>query len=202
MGQIKVTKCPIEGLCVIEPTVHGDARGYFMETYNQKDMEAEGLNMVFVQDNQSSSTKGVLRGLHFQKQYPQGKLVRVVKGSVFDVAVDLRANSETYGKWFGVVLTEENKKQFYIPEGFAHGFVVLSDVAEFCYKCTDFYHPGDEGGLAWNDPEIGIDWASLSIKGEYNGTASAEGYTMADGTPLNLSDKDQKWLGLKDTFKF
>ncbi len=202
MGQIKVTKCPIEGLCVIEPTVHGDARGYFMETYNQKDMEAEGLNMVFVQDNQSSSTKGVLRGLHFQKQYPQGKLVRVVKGSVFDVAIDLRANSETYGKWFGVELTEENKKQFYIPEGFAHGFVVLSDVAEFCYKCTDFYHPGDEGGLAWNDPEIGIDWASLGIKGEYNGTASAEGYTMADGTPLNLSDKDQKWLGLKDTFKF
>lgn len=202
MGQIKVTKCPIEGLCVIEPTVHGDARGYFMETYNQKDMEEAGLNMVFVQDNQSCSTKGVLRGLHFQKKYPQGKLVRVVKGSVFDVAVDLRANSITYGEWFGVELTEENKKQFYIPEGFAHGFVVLSDIAEFCYKCTDFYHPGDEGGLAWNDPEIGINWESLGIKGEYNGTASAEGYTMADGTPLNLSDKDQKWLGLKDTFKF
>lgn len=202
MGQIKVTKCPIEGLCVIEPTVHGDARGYFMETYNQKDMEEAGLNMVFVQDNQSCSTKGVLRGLHFQKKYPQGKLVRVVKGSVFDVAVDLRANSKTYGKWFGVELTEENKKQFYIPEGFAHGFVVLSDIAEFCYKCTDFYHPGDESGLAWNDPEIGIDWKSLGINGEYKGTASAEGYTMADGTPLNLSDKDQKWLGLKDTFKF
>ena len=202
MGQIKVTKCPIEGLCVIEPTVHGDARGYFMETYNQKDMEEAGLNMVFVQDNQSCSTKGVLRGLHFQKKYPQGKLVRVVKGSVFDVAVDLRANSKTYGEWFGVELTEENKKQFYIPEGFAHGFVVLSDIAEFCYKCTDFYHPGDEGGLAWNDLEIGINWESLGIKGEYNGTASAEGYTMADGTPLNLSDKDQKWLGLKDTFKF
>ncbi len=202
MGQIKVTKCPIEGLCVIEPTVHGDARGYFMETYNQKDMEEAGLNMVFVQDNQSCSTKGVLRGLHFQKKYPQGKLVRVVKGSVFDVAVDLRANSKTYGEWFGIELTEENKKQFYIPEGFAHGFVVLSDIAEFCYKCTDFYHPGDEGGLAWNDPEIGINWESLGIKGEYNGTASAEGYTMADGTTLNLSDKDQKWLGLKDTFKF
>lgn len=202
MGQIKVTKCDIEGLCVIEPTVHGDARGYFMETYNQRDMEEAGLNMVFVQDNQSMSSKGVLRGLHFQKQYPQGKLVRVVKGGVFDVAVDLRADSKTYGKWFGVELTEENKKQFYIPEGFAHGFVVLSDTAEFCYKCTDFYHPGDEGGLAWNDPEIGIDWASLGIKGEYNGTSSAEGYTMADGTPLNLSDKDQKWLGLKDTFKF
>lgn len=202
MGQIKVTKCPIEGLYVIEPTVHGDARGYFMETYNQRDMEEAGLNMVFVQDNQSCSAKGVLRGLHFQKEYPQGKLVRVVKGSVYDVAVDLRADSPTYGKWYGVELTEENKKQFYISEGFAHGFVVLSDIAEFCYKCTDFYHPGDEGGLAWNDPEIGIDWASLGIKGEYMGTASAEGYTMTDGTPLNLSDKDQKWLGLKDTFKF
>ena len=199
MGQIKVTKCPIEGLYVIEPTVHGDARGYFMETYNQRDMEEAGLNMVFVQDNQSSSTKGVLRGLHFQKEYPQGKLVRVVKGSVFDVAVDLRSDSETYGKWFGVELTEENKKQFYIPEGFAHGFLVLSDIAEFCYKCTDFSHPG-EGGLAWNDPEIGIDWCGVT--GNYDGTASAESYKMADGTPLNLSDKDQKWAGLKDTFKF
>ena len=178
MGQIKVTKCPIEGLYVIEPTVHGDARGYFMETYNQRDMEEAGLNMVFVQDNQSSSTKGVLRGLHFQKEYPQGKLVRVVKGSVFDVAVDLRSNSETYGKWFGVELTEENKKQFYIPEGFAHGFLVLSDIAEFCYKCTDFYHPGDEGGLAWNDPEIGIDWCGVT--GDYDCTASAESYKMAD----------------------
>lgn len=139
MGQIKVEKNAggIKGLCVIEPTVHGDARGYFMETYNQKDMQEAGLDMVFVQDNQSSSTKGVLRGLHFQKEFPQGKLVRVVKGSVFDVAVDLRSDSETYGKWFGVELTEENKKQFYIPEGFAHGFLVLSDLAEFCYKCTD-----------------------------------------------------------------
>ncbi len=200
MGQIKVTKCNIEGLCVIEPAVHGDARGYFMETYNQRDMEEEGLDMVFVQDNQSCSSKGVLRGLHFQKEYPQGKLVRVVRGKVFDVAVDLRSNSKTYGKWFGVELSEENKKMFYIPEGFAHGFLVLSDIAEFCYKCTDFYHPGDEGGLAWNDPEIGIDWQGVT--GEYNGTASAEGYKMADGTPLNLSEKDQKWLGLKDTFKF
>lgn len=171
-----------------------------METYNQRDMEEAGLNMVFVQDNQSSSTKGVLRGLHFQKQYPQGKLVRVVRGSVFDVAVDLRSDSKTYGKWFGVELTEENKKQFYISEGFAHGFLVLSDVAEFCYKCTDFYHPGDEGGLAWNDPEIDIDWCGVT--GNYDGTASAESYKMADGTPLNLSDKDQKWSGLKDTFKF
>ena len=171
-----------------------------METYNQRDMEEAGLNMVFVQDNQSCSTKGVLRGLHFQKEFPQGKLVRVIKGSVYDVAVDLRSSSETYGKYFGIELTEENKKQFYIPEGFAHGFLVLSDIAEFCYKCTDFYHPGDEGGMAWNDPQIGIQWPKL--QGEYKGTASAEGYTLDDGTALNLSDKDQKWLGIKDTFKF
>ena len=171
-----------------------------METYNQKDMHEYGLDMVFVQDNQSMSTKGVLRGLHFQKQYPQGKLVRVIKGRVFDVAVDLRAESETYGKWYGVELTEENKKQFYISEGFAHGFLVLSETAEFCYKVTDFYRPGDEGGLAWNDPQIGIQWPELT--GTYNGTACAEGYAMADGTPLNLSQKDQMWLGLTDTFRF
>lgn len=202
MGQIKVEKNVggIQGLCVIEPTVHGDSRGYFMETYNENDMKEAGLDMVFVQDNQSCSTKGVLRGLHFQKEYPQGKLVRVIKGSVYDVAVDLRSQSETYGKYFGIELTEENKKQFYIPKGFAHGFLVLSDVAEFCYKCTDFYHPGDEGGMAWNDPEIGIQWPQ--VKGTYQGSASAEGYVMEDGTALNLSDKDQKWLGIKDTFKF
>ena len=200
MGQIKVTKAPSEGLYVIEPSVHGDARGYFMETYNQKDMHEAGLDMVFVQDNQSMSTKGVLRGLHFQKQYPQGKLVRVIKGSVYDVAVDLREGSPTYGQYYGVELTEENKKQFYISEGFAHGFLVLSDVAEFCYKVTDFWHPGDESGLAWNDPEINIQWPQL--RGTYPGSASAEGYTLEDGTPLNLSDKDQKWLGLKDTFHF
>lgn len=200
MGQIKVSKCPIEGLYIIEPAVHGDSRGYFMETYNQNDMHEAGLDMVFVQDNQSMSTKGVLRGLHFQKEYPQGKLVRVIKGKVFDVAVDLRAGSSTYGKWYGVELTEENKKQFYISEGFAHGFLVLSDVAEFCYKVTDFYHPGDEGGLAWNDPEIGIQWPELV--GEYRGTASAEGYMLSDGSRLNLSEKDQKWQGLNETFKF
>lgn len=200
MGQIQVTKAPIEGLYVIEPTVHGDERGYFMETYNQRDMQDAGLNMVFVQDNQSMSKKGVLRGLHFQKQYPQGKLVRVIKGSVFDVAVDLRTGSATYGQWYGVELTEENKKQFYIAEGFAHGFLVLSDTAEFCYKVTDFYHPGDEGGLAWNDPAIGIDWPQLT--GSYPGCADGSGYTLADGTPLTLSDKDQKWLGLRDTFRF
>lgn len=202
MGQITVEKNvgDIEGLCVITPAVHGDNRGYFMETYSQRDMEEAGINIVFVQDNQSRSTKGVLRGLHFQKQFSQTKLVRVVKGRVFDVAVDLRKDSETYGKWYGVELTEENKKQFLIPKGFAHGFLVLSDVAEFCYKCDDFYHANDEGGLAWNDPEIGIKWPELV--GEYNGTASAEGYVFVDGTKLNLSDKDQKWLGFKDTFKF
>lgn len=155
MGKIKVTRCEIEGLCVVEPTVFGDDRGYFVETYNYNDFKAEGLDMTFVQDNQSMSVKGVLRGLHYQKQFPQGKLVRVVSGKVFDVAVDLRTGSETYGKWFGVELSGENKKMFYIPEGFAHGFVVLSDEAVFAYKCTDFYHPGDEGGIIWNDPEIG-----------------------------------------------
>lgn len=200
MGQIKVTKAPIEGLYIIEPAVHGDSRGYFMETYSQRDMEENGLNMVFVQDNQSMSTKGVLRGLHFQKEFPQGKLVRVIRGSVFDVAVDIRSGSETCGKWYGVELTAENKKQFYISEGFAHGFLVLSDEAEFCYKVTDFYHPGDEGGLAWNDPEIGIEWPELV--GKYKGSASGEGYALTDGTKLNLSEKDKKWLGLKDTFKF
>ena len=200
MGKIKVTKCPIEGLYIIEPQVFGDARGYFMETYSQRDMAEAGLDMVFVQDNQSMSVKGVLRGLHFQKQYPQGKLVRVIKGRVFDVAVDLRAGSSTYGKWYGVELTEDNKKQFYISEGFAHGFLVLSDTAEFCYKVTDFYHPGDEGGLAWNDPAIGIQWPEMT--GTYNGSASAEGYKLSDDTPLNLSEKDQKWACLADTFQF
>ena len=200
MGQIKVEKNVggIEGLCVILPAVHGDNRGYFMETYSQRDMAEAGLDIPFVQDNQSMSTKGVLRGLHFQKNYPQTKLVRAIKGSVFDVAVDLRAGSATYGKWYGVLLTEENKKQFLIPKGFAHGFLVLTDTAEFCYKCDDFYHANDEGGLAWNDPAIGIEWPDLV--GEYQGSASAEGYSLSDGTPLNLSDKDQKWLGVKETF--
>lgn len=184
MGKITVTPCGIEGLYVIEPTVFKDERGYFVETYNQNDMKEAGLDMVFVQDNQSMSTRGVLRGLHFQKQFPQGKLVRVVRGKVFDVAVDLRSDSKTYGKWFGVELSAENMKQFYIPEGFAHGFLVLSDEAEFCYKCTDFYHPGDEGGLAWNDPEIGVEWP------------------LEEGVDLIISEKDQKWKGLKDTFKF
>lgn len=172
MSQIKVTNNEIEGLFVIEPTVHKDDRGYFMETYNNNDMAENGLDMTFVQDNQSCSTKGVLRGLHFQKQFPQGKLVRVIRGEVFDVAVDLRKDSGTFGKWHGVILSEENKKQFYISPGFAHGFLVLSDAAEFCYKCTDFYHPGDEGGIIWNDPDIGIEWPKI------------------EGEPL-LSDKDR-----------
>ena len=202
MGQIKIEKNldGIEGLCLITPAVHGDSRGYFMETYSQRDMEEAGINIVFVQDNQSMSTKGVLRGLHFQKQFPQTKLVRVIKGEVFDVAVDLRPGSATYGKWHGELLTEENKNQFLIPRGFAHGFVVLSDTAEFCYKCTNFYHPGDEGGLAWNDPAIGIEWPELT--GSYPGSASGDGYALSDGTPLNLSEKDQKWLGIADTFHF
>lgn len=158
MGQISVEKAPIEGLYIIEPTVHGDCRGYFMETYNQNDMHEAGLDLVFVQDNQSMSTKGVLRGLHFQKEHPQGKLVRVIQGAVFDVAVDVRIDSPTYGQWFGVELSEENNKQFYISEGFAHGFYVLSDVAKFCYKVTDFWHANDEIGIPWNDSTIGIDW--------------------------------------------
>ncbi len=202
MGQITVEKNVggIEGLCVITPKVHGDSRGYFMETYSQRDMAEAGLDIEFVQDNQSCSTKGVLRGLHFQKNFPQTKLVRVIIGSVFDVAVDLRKDSKTFGKWFGVELTEENKKQFLIPRGFAHGFLVLSDVAEFCYKCDDFYHPNDEGGLAWNDPAIGIQWPQLV--GEYKGIASAEGYTLEDGTKLNLSEKDQGWPKLENVFQF
>ena len=195
MGQIVIEKNVggIEGLCVITPAVHGDDRGYFMETYSQRDMMEAGIDITFVQDNQSMSTKGVLRGLHFQKNYPQTKLVRVIKGSVFDVAVDLRKDSKTYGKWYGLELTEKNKKQFLIPRGFAHGFLVLSDKAEFCYKCDDFYHPNDEGGLAWNDPEIGIEWPG--VVGKYTGTASSFGYSL-DGVNLKLSDKDQKWSNL------
>lgn len=189
MGKIKVEMNPngIEGLAVIEPTVHGDSRGYFCETYNENDMKEAGLDLRFVQDNQSFSSKGVLRGLHFQKQFPQGKLVRVIQGEVYDVAVDLRTGSPTYGKYYGVNLSESNFKQFYIPKGFAHGFVVISDAALFCYKCTDFYHPNDEGGLMWNDPDIGVEWP-------------------IDGMEVKLSDKDQKNPPLKEIeesgFKF
>ena len=154
----KFTKTEIEGVYVIEPKVFGDNRGYFMETYNEQEFKNNGLDYNFVQDNQSKSKKGVLRGLHFQKTHPQAKLVRVLEGEVFDVAVDLRKGSKTYGKWVGVILSEENKKQFMIPRGFAHGFVVLSETAVFAYKCDDFYHPEDEGGIMWNDPDINIEW--------------------------------------------
>lgn len=163
MGQIKITKCTIEGLYVIEPTVHKDSRGYFMETYNEKDMAEVGLDVKFVQDNQSMSTKGVLRGLHFQKEHPQGKLVRVIQGSIYDVAIDVRVNSLTYGQWYGVELSEENNKQFYVGEGFAHGFLVLSDVAKVCYKVTDIWRPEEEIGIPWDDPDIAIDWPLNSV---------------------------------------
>jgi len=185
MGKINVLdNCNgIQGLKVIEPTVFGDERGYFMETYNFNDFAAAGIDCKFVQDNQSASKKGVLRGLHFQKEFPQDKLVRVITEEVFDVAVDLREGSETFGKWFGVRLSAENKKQFFIPKNFAHGFIVLSDYAEFCYKVTDFYHPNDEGGIIWNDKEIGIEWPM------------PEGMTEQD---LILSEKDKQWNGIKD----
>jgi len=200
MGKIDV-KYDLDGikdLCLITPTTYGDSRGYFMETYNQRDMEAAGFHYIFVQHNQSSSAKGTLRGLHYQINHPQAKLVRVIKGEVFDVAVDLRTNSKTYGKWHGELLSEDNKKQFLIPRGFAHGFLALSEKAEFCYLVDAFYHPNDEGGVAWNDPEIGITWPNLV--GIYNGSASANGYSV-DGVPLIMSEKDQKWLGMKDSFK-
>jgi len=195
MGQIVVERNieGIEGLCVIIPAVHGDSRGYFMETYSQRDMAEAGLDIDFVQDNQSMSVKGVLRGLHYQLNHPQTKLVRVIRGEVYDVAVDLRKGSKTFGRWHGELLSAENKRQFLIPRGFAHGFLVLSEEAEFCYKCDDFYHPNDEGGLAWNDPDIGIAWPGLA--GNYDGTPSGAGY-LVDGAPLRLSDKDQKWPGI------
>ena len=200
MGQITVKSCGIEGLYEIQPTRHDDARGYFIETYNKRDMAEAGLTMEFVQDNQSASVKGVLRGLHYQKEHPQGKLVRVIRGEVFDVAVDLRAGSPTLGKWHGVVLNAEKQNQFYIPEGFAHGYMVLSDYAEFCYKVTDFYHPGDEGSLAFNDPEIAVEWPGLI--GEYPGSADPSSYHLEDGTPLILSPKDSVAPRFGEAFRF
>ncbi len=180
MGKIKVTRCDIEGLCVIEPTVFRDERGYFTETYSKRDFEEAGLDMEFVQDNQSMSSKGILRGMHYQINHPQGKLVRALQGRVFDVAVDMRKGSVTYGKWFGVELSDENMKQFYIPQGFAHGFMVLSDTAVFAYKCTDFYHPGDEGGIRYNDPDINIEWP------------------IEPGMEISLLERDKNWPLLKD----
>ena len=174
MAKFNFIKTEIDGVVIVEPTVFGDNRGYFMETYNEAEFKAGGIDADFVQDNQSKSRKGVLRGLHFQKTHSQAKLVRVISGAVFDVAVDLRPGSETYGEWVGVELTAENKRQFFIPKQFAHGFLVLSDEAEFVYKCDDFYHPEDEGGLAWNDPTVGVEWP------------------ISPGMEVLLSEKDKK----------
>lgn len=183
MGKLTVEETKIEGVKIITPKVFPDERGYFMETYQKKDFEEIGIDVEFVQDNQSASKKGVLRGLHFQKEFPQDKLVRVIRGSVFDVCVDLREGSKTFGQWAGVELTEENKKMFFIPKGFAHGFLVLSDYAEFTYKCSDFYHPNDEGGLKFDDPEIGVNWP------------------IEPGLQLVMSEKDQKWSGISEYVK-
>ncbi len=173
MGKFNFIKTSIEGVMIVEPTAYGDNRGYFMETYQREDFIKGGIDVEFVQDNQSMSVKGVLRGLHFQIKHSQSKLVRCIKGEVFDVAVDLREGSPTYGKWEGVLLSAENKRQFFIPKGFAHGFLVLSDEAEFVYKVDDYYHPNDEGGLMWNDPDIGVEWP------------------IPEGMELKLSDKDK-----------
>ena len=178
MSNFKFTKTKIDGVIIVEQKVFGDSRGYFMETYEKRKFAEGGITAEFVQDNQSMSTQGVLRGLHFQKTHPQAKLVRVIKGAVYDVAVDLRKDNPTYGEYVGAVLSDENKKQFYIPKGFAHGFLVLSDVAEFVYKCDDFYYPSDEGGMMWNDPEIGIEWPLDGIE------------------EIKLSEKDKKNPGL------
>ncbi|MBQ3104966.1 MAG: dTDP-4-dehydrorhamnose 3,5-epimerase [Lachnospiraceae bacterium] len=183
MGKITVETCHIEGLKIITPAVYGDARGYFCETYHYHDFAAAGIKDTFVQDNQSASRRGVLRGLHFQKQFPQGKLVRVIHGEVFDVAVDIREGSPSFGQWHGEILSAENKKQFFIPPGFAHGFVVLSEYAEFAYKCSEFYHPEDEGGLLWNDPQIGIQWP------------------IPEGMEPILSEKDRQWPHLSEYLK-
>lgn len=180
MGKITVEETPIEGLKIITPTVFGDNRGYFMETYNMADFKEAGIDCDFVQDNQSASKKGVIRGLHYQINFPQDKLVRVIKGEVFDVAVDMRKGSKTYGKWYGVRLSEENKKMFFIPKNFAHGFLVLSDYAEFTYKCSDLYHPNDEGGVIYNDPDVGVEWP------------------FEEGVELIFSEKDKKWPTLKE----
>lgn len=190
MGNFVKKETSIEGVYIIEPKVFGDERGYFMESYSKKGFEEIGINVDFVQDNQSSSSKGVLRGLHFQTENTQAKLVRVLSGKVFDVAVDLREGSKTYGKWEGVILSEENKKMFYVPEGFAHGFLVLSETAEFAYKCTDFYNPKAEGGLLYNDPDVGIKWP----------------FEELGDTKLNINDRDKNFPKLKelkkDLFKF
>ncbi len=181
MGKFKFSETEIKDMFVVEPTVFEDNRGYFMETYHEKEFKEAGHDLTFVQDNQSKSTKGVLRGLHLQVNYPQGKLVRVIKGKVFDVGVDLRGDSPTYGKWHGEILSDENKKQLYIPPKFAHGFLVLSDEAEFVYKCTEFYHGDDESGIKWDDPDIGVEWPLDEIE------------------EIILSDKDKELKSFKES---
>lgn len=178
-GNFTFTETSIEGVIIVDVKSYGDERGYFMETYKNRDFVSGGIDVDFVQDNQSSSVKGVLRGLHFQIKHPQSKLVRVVSGEVFDVAVDLREGSPTYGKWEGTILSAQNKRQLFIPRGFAHGFLVLSNHAEFCYKCDDVYHPNDEGGIIWNDPTIGIKWPALN------------GDEVFDEAKIILSEKDK-----------
>lgn len=180
MAQIKVTQTPLEGLYIIEPMIHGDSRGYFMESYSQRELREFGLEADFVQDNQSMSRKGVLRGLHLQKYHPQGKLVRVIQGAVFDVAVDVRPGSPTYGQWFGLELSEENNRQLYIPEGFAHGFYVLTDVAKFFYKVTDYWYVDEEIGIPWDDPSIGIQWP------------------IPEGEVPIIAEKDKHYAAFKD----
>ena len=187
MGKFRFVETGIEGLWIIEPKVFGDERGFFMEFYNEREFKEAGIDVRFVQDNHSRSIKGVLRGLHFQKEHPQGKLVRVVRGAVYDVAVDLRPKSRTFGKWFATILSEENHRMMYIPEGFAHGFLALTDVVDFLYKVTDFYHPEDEGGIIWNDPDLGIEWPF-------------EEYGIKD--PI-ISEKDRKWKRFNEqSFEF
>lgn len=187
-GNFTFTETSIEGVKIVDVKSYGDARGYFMEIYKHKDFAAGGIDCEFVQDNQSSSVKGVLRGLHFQIEHPQAKLVRVVSGEVFDVAIDLRTGSPTFGKWEGVVLSGENRRQFFIPRGFAHGYLVLSDKAEFVYKCDDLYHPNDEGGLMWNDPAIGVEWPAL------------QGDTNFDESKVILSEKDSNRSSFSEQF--
>lgn len=179
MGEIKIEECMIEGLKVIEPKQFGDDRGWFMETYHQKDYECAGIPCTFVQDNRAYSRKGVLRGLHFQKKYPQDKLISVLRGEIYDVVVDIREGSKTYGKWFGVILSAQNRKQLFVPKGFAHGYLVLSEEAEIFYKCSEIYHPEDEGGILWNDPKIGIKWPIIHKD------------------KIILSEKDKNWGTLR-----
>lgn len=187
VGQMNIISCPLEGVFVVEPRVFGDERGYFFESYNERDMIAAGLDLRFVQDNQSMSRRGVMRGMHFQTKHPQGKLVQVLQGRVYDVVVDIRKGSPTYGQYFGLELSSDDHRQLYVAPGLAHGYLTLSDYAVFAYKTSDFYHPEDEGGILWNDPEIGIQWPEIA----------EDGTTMLDGTPLNIIERDRQWPTLR-----